>query len=171
MRAKNIIISIICALIVLMAIDYVVFAATLNTNGTANITSNWKVFLASIETSNFVGEASDLVYDETLNPDGTRIVGNTAYFKTELVNPGDAVTYSVVVTNEGTIDARLASINITNSNNRAIIYSVSGLNENDILAANDSKTLLLNVAYNSDITSQLDILTSSLIVTLDFVQA
>ena len=171
MRHKNIIICILCSLVVLMAIGYAAFVSVLNINGTANITSNWDVHLESIIAGNINGDAKDLPYDETLNPDGTRINGTSAIFKTELVNPGDSITYSVVVTNGGTIDAILNSINISKTDNSAIIYSVNGLNENDVLGAGDRKTLTVTVAYDNNITTQPDILSSEITITLDFGQA
>ncbi len=171
MRSKNLIVCTLCSLVILMAIGYAAFAANLNITGTANITSNWDVHLESISPGNIVGDAKDLPYDETLNPDGTKAENLSATFKTELVSPGDSITYSVIVTNDGTIDARLDSIKTTNANNPAIIYSINGIEENDILAVGDKKTLTITVSYDSNITTQPDILSSTLTVTLDFVQS
>lgn len=171
MRSKNLIVCTLCSLVILMGIGYAAFAANLNIKGTANITSNWSVHLESITADNIVGDAKDLPYDETLNPDGTKADNLSATFKTELVSPGDSITYSVVVTNDGTIDAKLDSIKTTNTNNPAILYSVSGIEKDDILAVGDNKTLTVTVSYDSNITTQPDILTSTLMVTLDFVQS
>ena len=171
MRSKNLIVCILCSFVILMAIGYAAFAANLKINGTANITSNWDVHIVSINVTNIIEDAMDLPYDETLNPDGTKADKLSATFKSELVSPGDAITYSVVVTNGGTIDAKLNRIDVVKDNNPAILYSINGISENDILAVSDSKTLTITVSYDNNITSQPSILSSRLTLTLDFVQA
>ena len=52
-----------------------------------------------------------------------------------------------------------------------LLYSINGIEENDILAVGDKKTLTITVSYDSNITTQPDILSSTLTVTLDFVQS
>ena len=167
MRSKNIVVCILCLFIILMIIGYVVFVVILNINGKS--TSNWNVHLGSITTSNITGSAKDVPYDEILNPDGTRTDNLSATFKTQLVSPGDSITYLVVVNNAGTIDARLDSIDVSDTTNSAIMYSIGGIEESDVLAPNESKSFMVTVSYDELIT-QSDILTSTLTVTLNFVQ-
>lgn len=170
-RRKLLIIGTLFGIVVLMAIGYAAFASVLEINGTATITSKWDIHLESIRTSSITGTASDVPYDETLNPDGTRINGTTAIFKTNLVSPSDSVTYSIVITNGGTLDASLDNINTVAGDNSAIIYSISGIDEGDVIKAGESKNLLVTVTYNSNVTSQPEKLSSTLTVTLNFVQA
>ena len=170
-RRRNLIICTLCGIGVLMTIGYAAFASMLEINGTATITSKWDIHLDSISVNSVTGTASNVPYDEMLNPDGTRINGTAAIFKTNLVSPSDSITYSIVVVNGGTLNATLDNLNIVSSNNPAIIYSVSGINEGDVINAGESKSLLVIVTYNSNVTSQPENLSSTLTVTLNFVQA
>lgn len=169
-RYRNLIICTLCGIVVLMAIGYAAFSSTLKIDGVSNISSNWDIHLDTISVSNITGDASNIAYSST-NPNGTRIDGTSAIFKTELVSPGDSITYSVVVTNGGSLDASLDSITTTSADNPAIIYSVSGIDKDDVIPAGDSATLTVVVSYDKNVTSQPQNLSSNLTVYLNFVQA
>ena len=91
-------------------------------------------------------------------------------FKTNLVSPGDSMTYTITVANEGDLDAILDSIETTDTNNPAILFSVNGINQNDVLLDGENVTFTVTVTYNPDTESQPTNLVSSLTVKLNYVQ-
>ena len=160
---RNYIILGLCSILLLMAIGYAAFRSQLTINGTSNIGSEWNVLITDIESNVLSGQAEDV---ELPHSDGT-----TATFKTNLVSPGDSMQYDIKVENQGSIDAVLKSITKTDSNNDAIVFEISGIEQGDVLKADDYTIMHVTVTYNSSITSQPNTLTSDLELTLDYVQA
>ena len=95
----------------------------------------------------------------------------TATFKTNLYLPGDSITYDVTVENQGSIDAVLKTIQKSDSNNNAIIFETSGIQEGEVLKASESTKFSVTVSYNASTTSQPSNMTSNLEVTLNYEQA
>lgn len=162
---KNKKILIICGVLCLMfifVIGYAAFQSQLTINGTSNITSNWNVKIKSVTSQTVAGSASnesEPVFNDT-----------SVTFKTNLVSPGDSMTYSITVANEGDLDAILESIETTDANNPAIIFNVNGINQNDVLNHESETTFTVTVTYNPDTESQPTNLVSSLTVKLNYVQ-
>jgi len=156
-KHKNLLIGGLLAIVLIMAVGYAAFATQLNINGTANITSKWNVYIESITPGTPVGTASNK--SATLGEDKL-----SATFETDLVAPGDALTYTVVVKNGGTLPAKLSAIRFDQSHqntateegkdNRTIIYSYSGISENAVLPVDGSVTFTVTVTYNPAITTQ-----------------
>ena len=159
---KNIIITFLVAIICIMAIGYAAFSQTLNITGSATIDSNWNIKITSVTTKNILGHAT-----KAFEP----IVSDTAVtFKTNLKYPGDSMTYEVTISNEGTVDAKVDSIEITDSKNPAITFTTMGINENDLLEAGQKQIYNVIVTYNDNITSQPSELSATLTVKLNYVQ-
>lgn len=145
-----------------MAIAYAAFSQTLNITGSTIIDSNWDIKITNVTTKNIIGDAT-----KAIEP----VVSDTAVtFKTNLVQPGDSMTYSVTITNAGTIDAKVDSIEMTKSQNPAIVFSETGVNENDLLKAGETQTFDVTVSYNTNVTSQPEELSGTLTVKLNYVQ-
>ena len=85
--------------------------------------------------------------------------------------PGDSITYDVTVENQGSIDAVLKTIQKSDSNNNAIIFETSGIQEGEVLKASESTKFSVTVSYNASTTSQPSNITSDLEVTIDYEQA
>ena len=124
---RNYIIIGLCAILVIMGVGYAAFATQLKINGTANIDSNWNVRITNIQSSVLSGSASD-----AQTPSYT---DTTATFKTNLVSPGDSMKYDITVSNEGSIDAVLESIEVNTGENDAITFETSGIENGDKLEA------------------------------------
>lgn len=149
-------------ILVIMAVGYAAFASQLRISGTSNISSNFLVKITDIQSTVLSGSAYD-----TQEPTHTDL---TADFYTGLVSPGDAMKYDITVENQGNIDAYLNNIEISDSNNEAIIFETSGMKNGDGLLKGTSDVLTIIVRYNSNVTSQPGNLNSSLTVTLDYGQ-
>ena len=162
-RQRNYIILGLCSILLVMVAGYAAFRTQLTINGTSNISSEWKVLITDIQSSVLKGNATDA---ETPSHTDT-----TATFKTNLVSPGDSIQYTVTVENQGSIDAVLKTIQKSDSNNNAIIFEITGIEQGDTLKAHETTTFNVTVTYNRDVTTQPDNLTSDLTITLNYVQA
>ena len=159
---RNYIIIGLCMILVIMGVGYAAFSSQLKISGTSNITSNWSVKITNIQSKVVSGVPTDA---ETPSYTDT-----TATFKTRLTSPGDTMQYDVTVSNEGDIDAKLDKINVPESNNPAIGFEVSGIEEGSLLEAKQTAILTVTVKYNN-VTEQPEDLTADLKVTLDYSQA
>ncbi len=162
-KKNNIIIGGLCAIVLLMAVGYAAFASQLKINGTSSIGSEWKVLITDITSGSIVGGAS--------NAEEPTHTATTATFKTNLVSPGDSITYTVTVENQGTIDATLTSIDVNTGNNSAIEFETSGIEEGDNLLQGESDELYVKVTYSNSVTSQPENTNSTFTVTLNYTQA
>ena len=145
-----------------MAVGYAAFSSQLKISGTSSVTSSWDVEITNIESTNVIGSAT--------NGSAPTYTKTTATFNTNLVSPGDSITYDVTVENKGSIDATLKTITKTDTNNSAILFETSGIKEGDSLLVGAKAHMFVKVTYNQTITSQPKNLTSTLKVTLDYVQ-
>ena len=158
----NYIIAGLCMILVIMGVGYAAFATQLKINGTANIDSNWNVRITNIQSTVQSGSATNAVepsYTDT-----------TATFKTNLVSPGDSMKYDITVSNEGSIDAVLESIEVNTGENEAITFETSGIENGDKLEASQTDILTVIVSYNSSVTSQPENTNSTITVTLNYKQ-
>ena len=146
-----------------MGVGYAAFQSQLKISGTSNIASNFLVKITGIEVSSKSGGAAD-------KPDVTTHTDTTATFGTTLQSPGDSITYDITIANQGSIDATLKTISKTDTNNSAIIFETSGVNEGDALKIGDTATMQVKVTYNPSVTNQPTNLESTLNVTLDYEQ-
>jgi len=139
---KNNIIIGLCAVVLLMAIGFAAYSQRLEIEDTATSTSEWNVYIKSVEATNIVGKASGsgLVTDR-----------ETATLTTTLVSPGDFVTYTITVANDGNIDAVLDVITLSASNNDSVIkYSYTGIIEDENLFAKTEKSFTVTVEYDPE---------------------
>ena len=162
-RQRNYVILGLCSILLVMAAGYAAFRSQLTINGTSNISSEWKVLITDIQNSVLNGTPE--------NSEEPSHTDTTATFKTNLVSPGDSMQYTVTVENQGSIDAVLKTIQKSDSNNNAIIFEITGIEQGDTLKAHNSTTFNVTVTYNPEITNQPDNITSDLTITLDYVQA
>ena len=160
-KKNNIIIGSLLAVVLLMAVGYAAFSSVLNISGTGSISSSWNIKITNVEVSNTVGDASDGV--------GTIFEDLTATINSNLVSPGDSITYDVTVRNDGSLDAVLTNINLSESTNPAISFSTSNLEAGAELKTGEEAILKVTITYN-DVTSQPENTSANLNVTLTYEQ-
>lgn len=165
-KNKNALIGGLLAIVFVMAVGYAAFATQLNVNGTANVTSSWDVHIKSITAGTPTGTATSK----------SAVIGAdklSATFETDLVSPGDTISYQVEVENAGSLDAKLSELTFDKGTSTAIEHSYSNIAKNDVIVAGATKTFTVTVAYKSDITSQPTDAnkTSTLSMVLSFVQS
>ena len=160
---KKVMIGVLSVLVCIMAVGYALLAQELTINGTASIDSTWKVEITNITSKDVVGDA--------VNKTDPSYTATTANFSVGLTQPGDSITYDITVTNKGTLDAVVESINVDKGNNPAITYTTSGLKRGDKIAKNNgTNTLTIKVDYDSSITSQPASTTNDITVTINYQQ-
>ena len=160
---RNYIIIGLCAILVIMGVGYAAFSSQLKITGTSNIDSTWSVKIISITPTDIIGEAKD-------KPEITDYTDTTATFGTSLKLPNDSITYNIVIENQGSLDAKLDTISKTDTNNSAISFVTSGVEEGDLLRAGENVTMKVKVTYTPG-DEQPTNLESNLKVELNYSQA
>ena len=162
-RKRSLVIGGLLAILVCMTIGYAAFSTQLNISGTSSITSNWDVQITNITQGTPTGTGENAV--------APSYTVTTATMEANLYSPGDAMTYEITIQNKGTIDAVLSKITKSDSNNPAILFETSGVNEGDTLLAGETAKMTVKISYNSSVTSQPENLSAEMAVTLEYTQA
>lgn len=165
-------------LLMMVSIGYAALSSSLNISGTSTIQeTTWSIDSddSDIECPSGVKCTVGPDNPETVtpddgvptptNPDPVGAViwmdGNTVYFKHVLTQPGDVFTFTTTFTNNGTIDAKVSNVTTSSLNataQRFMTYTVTyadgtEIKTNDLLAAGESATFKVTVAYKRDISA------------------
>ncbi len=190
---KNILIGALLVAIIAMAVGYAALAQQLTINGTAQVTSTWDVKFTSI--SEGTPSNSTGVAPTASNKTPAVISGNTtATFDVEFQTPGDTMEYDIIVTNNGSLDAKLANVVATASSADGSgdlqLTEANGINyeitidgrpyasaQNTVLAGKPSdgpaktSTIHVKVWWDAAATTVPENTIKKLTVTLEYVQA
>ena len=162
MRNKKIISIALCITAVFMAVGYAIFATNLKINGSVGISGKWLVHFTSITTGEKTTGASN-------NTDPTAS-GTTATMDANLELPGDSITYTLTLANDGNVNAIIGNVNAKAEGSNAIVFSIDGIKKGDKLAIGDSKTITIKIKYDENFTSQPEETSKILTVDIDCVQ-
>lgn len=144
---KKMAIIIMLVVVLFMTVVYAVFSSSLNISGTANIGSNWNVYISSITTKNVSGKAE--------NATGSPSFSNlNAVISANLKIPGDSIEYEVTITNGGTLDAVIDEIDVTSAGTDAIIYYITGIQKGNKIIAGTSAVFNVKIEYDVSVTGQ-----------------
>lgn len=155
--------------IVGISIGFAAMSQNLTISGTAEVVpATWKIKFANLSSATVAGDA-EVTTPPTIQ--GDTHIGN---FAVKLTAPGDSVTYTFDVVNDGTIDAKLTSLvkatptftasgtanasNDTTVVQNNLVYDLTysdgtTIADDDELDAHDSVTLKLVVGYNTNATT------------------
>ena len=138
--------SLCIAMFLMLGIGYAVLSQQLDINGTAQITSNWKILFTSVE-------EKEMNNATTTKKEITDLT--TLTLDVNLTQPGASATYDVVVENQGDLDAVLSKIDgISESNSKdpkSIKVSVENIKTGDSLLAGDKKTFQVKVYWDENV--------------------
>ena len=158
-RRKIIIFSLI-GILFLMAVGYSAFQTKLNISSTSNITSKWDVRITNVKVKETSGLAEN-VYDPTY----TKLEAN---MEANFYEPGDYITYTVTVSNQGTLDAMLDSVKLNMPQQEVINFKVEGATSKEKLPAGSSKDIDVTMEYTGN--NPEDVGSVEADVNLDYVQ-
>ena len=138
--------TIIVSVFLMLGIGYALLSQTLQINGTANITSKWKILFTSAEEKEMENATTQLkeITDDT-----------TLTLNVELTQPGAKATYDVVVANQGDLDAVLSKIEGVEETNTSdplpIKVHLENIAEGDPLLKGEEKTFQVIVEWDASV--------------------
>ncbi len=149
MRNKLLVAAVV--LVGLASVAYAAFTQTLTISGTGTVTGDWSVEITSITRTAGTAGATDAASTPSRS-------ATTATFDVSFATPGDYATYDVVITNKGSIPAKLTSLPDLTTINVAepadVKFTiVSGPALNDILNNNDTATVKVKAEWLSSAVS------------------
>ena len=108
-KHKNALIGALLAVVFVMAVGYAAFAQQLNINGTATITSTWDIAFDQTKTSGagVVDAVAGLSGAQAPTGSISYSDGHNATLSAQLNQPGDTVTFTLTIENNGNISADL----------------------------------------------------------------
>jgi len=138
---KNNIIIGLCAVVLLMGIGFAAFSQRLEIGDTTVTNSDWNVYIKSAVAGTPVGGATGSA--QVVDRASAKLTAN-------LSSPGDSVTYTITVANDGNIDAVLDLITLSASNSDSVIkYSYAGITEDEDLLAQTETSFTVTIEYDS----------------------
>ena len=181
-KHKNVLIGALLAVVFVMAVGYAAFAQTLTINGSASISSSWDIaFDQSKTTGAGVIDAVAGVSGGT-NPTGQihYTDGHNATLTANLVQPGDTVTFTLTIQNNGTITADLKDpvVTMTGDEDSTALVAKKGNIKFTVtsptpttIAQGQKATMTVKAEFISSATSIGDETSASVDITVDAVQA
>ena len=153
-----------------LSVGYSIVSASFNINGTSTIkNTSWSIEVPTDGIQCPTGQRctinpsnpQSLTPDENNNGAIIWTDGNTVYFKHLLVKPGDVFTFTASYKNSGSVDAKVSAVSTSSLNataQRFMTYDItyangSAVRAGDTLAAGQSATFKVTVAYRSDVTT------------------
>lgn len=181
---KNIVIGALLGIVLLMIVGYAAFASNLTINSSAEIDSTWDVHIQNVSLKSKSGTSTNVT-----TPEGgvsgasypyVSTDGLTATFYAELMSPGDTMTYTVTVLNNGTLKAKLIGCNWDAATSAVadtgyIRYTKICPSINSIVNPHSTQTFDVTTTYYDNTMGQMQPTTSELekaaTLVLDYVQA
>lgn len=148
-KKKDILIIVMLVAVVCMSSAFAMLSQKLEHDGTGAVEGNWDVKITNIVESATQGAG----VSESASSDLT-----VASFAVGLNEPGDSVTYTVTVENNGNIDAKLESITSQatpeygTDDNPYVIYTYDGITSESVLKAGESISFTVTIQYSSEAT-------------------
>ena len=156
-RTKALVIVVMLIVVAGLTVAFASLSSVLNINGTAYLdAAKWGIKFQNLSEPSIVGEASDaktakIEKDVSIND-----------IKVTLSKPGDSVTYTVDLVNDGDINAKIENIektNLTEEQQKYITFTVkykeddAELKIGDILSKGQVKPLVIKIEYRKDLES------------------
>ena len=156
-RIKMLSLSAVIIAVLGLTVAFAALSTTLNIKGSAYLdAAKWGIKFQNLSEPSIVGEASDaktakIEKDVSIND-----------IKVTLSKPGDSVTYTVDLVNDGDINAKIENIektNLTEEQQKYITFTVkykendTELKIGDILSKKEVKPLVIKIEYRKDLES------------------
>ncbi len=148
-------------IILLMSVGYSSFATDININGTAKIIGSWDIEITDIKKLDICEncDAGALILDDT-----------TSTFNTTLVKPGDKIICEIIITNKGTIPAKLQEVK-NNFDPEPSSLVITTTDPKDTLEPGESTSYKITISYDKAISTNQSNLSKNFTSTIEYVQA
>ena len=156
---KILIISILFMLIAGLTVAFAALSTTLNIKGTAYLdAAKWGIKFENLSEPVKVGNASVVGTSKIEETKSAEITG----INVGLSTPGDKVTYTVDLVNEGTINAKIDNIEktvLTSEQQKYLTFKVTDrdgreVSERDILSKGETRNLTITIEFIKDLTKE-----------------
>lgn len=169
MKKKNILIIGVVAFVLVLAVGFAIFSETITVTGTATAKGTFDVSFKSVGTHTAVGYtkqagSADLA---VISADGNTLTVTV----NKLDYPGSYVSIPVVISNTGSIDAKLTSITETGlTSTSPVKVSYTGITKDSVLSAGSTANLTIKVEWLESDTSNNTNVTATFSVELGYEQ-
>ena len=171
-RTKALVVVVLLIVVAGLTIAFAALSATLNINGTAYLdAAKWGIKFENLSSPTKIGSATTTGTAKIEESKSAEITG----INVSLLNPGDKVTYTVDLVNEGTINAKIDNIEktvLTSEQQRYLTFKVTDQNEKeisqgDILGKGETRNLTITIEFIKDLTKE-DLPTSTSTISLSY---
>ena len=143
-KKRNIIIATLACLLIFMGVGYSVLSETIKISSKTNVKGKWNIKITNIS----VEKKGLAKYSEPNYSDLSAELG------LELYAPGDSVTYTITVRNEGNIKASLSQITSSvDKKYEEAIFSTTGMGQGEVLSPNEEKQIVVKCEFDKSATS------------------
>ena len=171
-RTKALVIVVLLVVIAGLTVAFAALSTTLNINGTAYLdAAKWGIKFENLSSPTKIGSATTT---------GTAKIEETKAAEITDINvslsiPGDKITYTVDLVNEGTINAKIDKIEkttLTEEQQKYLTFKVTykdgtEVSEGDILSKEERKNLIITIEFIKDLTKD-DLPTSTNTISLSY---
>ena len=171
-RTKALVIVVLLIVVAGLTIAFAALSTTLNINGTAYLdAAKWGIRFENLSSPTKRGSATTIGTAKIEESKSAEITG----INVSLSTPGDKVTYTVDLVNEGTINAKIDKIEKTqliSEQQRYLTFKVTDQNgkevsEGDILSAGETRNLTITIEFIKDLTKE-DLPTNASTISLSY---
>ena len=171
-RTKALVIVVLLIVIAGLTVAFAALSTTLNINGTAYLdAAKWGIKFENLSSPTKIGSATTTGTAKIEETKAAEITG----INVSLSTPGDKVTYTVDLVNEGTINAKIDNIEktvLTSEQQRYLTFKVTDQNgkevsEGDILSSGETRNLTITIEFIKDLTKE-DLPTNANTISLSY---
>ena len=158
-RIKMLSLSAVIVAVLGLTVAFAALSATLNINGTAYLdAAKWGIRFKNLSSPTKIGSATTTGTAKIEESKSAEITG----MNVSLSTPGDKVTYTVDLVNEGTINAKIDKIEkttLTEEQQKYLTFKVTykdgtEVSEGDILSKEERKNLIITIEFIKDLTKE-----------------
>ena len=171
-RTKALVVVVLLIVVAGLTVAFAALSTTLNINGTAYLdAAKWGIKFENLSESVKVGTATTTATAKIEETKAAEITG----MNVSLSTPGDKVTYTVDLVNEGTVNAKIDKIEkteLTEEQQRYLTFKVTDKDYNevskgDILSSGETKKLIITIEFIKDLTKE-DLPTNTSTISLSY---
>jgi len=158
-RTKALVVVVLLIVVAGLTVAFATLSTTLNINGMAYLdAAKWGIKFKNLSEPVSIGTATTTGTAKIEEAKSASITG----INVGLSTPGDKVTYTVDLVNEGTINAKIDKIEktvLTSEQQRYLTFKVTDKNgnevsEGDILSAGETRNLTITIEFIKDLTKE-----------------